>query len=511
MASSTLSISEQKQQANELRKSGKYDKALLIYENLWSETGDAFDGAGLLHCLRKLGIYDKAIPFADELIVKYPTFEWCKKEVYHQNLNSEIHKICSLQKIVDIRQVSEIMYFLELKVDTVFGMPLKIAPSGISADFDRDIHLVIPVDGDISRIKPYMILVGNLSSYLEHAVTEVIYQTEAISAVKAIQLAHDQGIPVHTITSQNINTELQLLQVSEQVKDDIRNAINAGREAIIPERNLTFHDWNGVGYIIQDPSKGSGAYLISGGLGGGAFVDASGFDNVILVPVSATASEANKATIKQMVCFPGIDNQPRNKVDICYTVIAFEDIDKEEIDSCGSTDPGCKKKYKYSHSFFAQPLIDIKEHGSEAYLTKYIKAEHWQSQDGARYMRAGEQILLMIESLMYGFQATEHNLSSGSGYRTQDRNEYLRQQGIGASKTSNHMDGVAADITLAKNGINIPKCWVLFAAFSFCSFGLSANCEVLSEDTKTKKYTFVHIAKPASPNFDIHNGFWGCE
>jgi hypothetical protein len=86
------------------------------------------------------------------------------------------------------------MYFLEVKVDTLFGVPTNITLSGITADMDRDIHLVIPTDGDVSRIKPHMQLVGNLSSYLEHAVSEGVYQTEAISAVKAIQLAYDQGI-----------------------------------------------------------------------------------------------------------------------------------------------------------------------------------------------------------------------------------------------------------------------------------------------------------------------------
>lgn len=107
MTSSTLSISEQKQQANELRKSEKYDKALLIYENLWSETGDAFDGAGLLHCLRKLEIYDKAIPFADELIVKYPTFEWCKKEIIWTYVNGILDKLKDDEPIENILDVAQ--------------------------------------------------------------------------------------------------------------------------------------------------------------------------------------------------------------------------------------------------------------------------------------------------------------------------------------------------------------------------------------------------------------------
>jgi hypothetical protein len=53
------------------------------------------------------------------------------------------------------------------------------------------------------------------------------------------------------------------------VKDDVRNSVNAGEKVIIPKTNIQYNDWNGVGYIILDPIKGTGAYMISGGLAGG--------------------------------------------------------------------------------------------------------------------------------------------------------------------------------------------------------------------------------------------------
>ena len=33
-------------------------KKLLLYRSLWKETGDKFDGAGLLHCFRKLELFN---------------------------------------------------------------------------------------------------------------------------------------------------------------------------------------------------------------------------------------------------------------------------------------------------------------------------------------------------------------------------------------------------------------------------------------------------------------------
>ena len=55
---------EQKNKANALRKNGDFEEALIIYRDLWNENGDKFDGAGLLHCLRKLELFDEAIILA---------------------------------------------------------------------------------------------------------------------------------------------------------------------------------------------------------------------------------------------------------------------------------------------------------------------------------------------------------------------------------------------------------------------------------------------------------------
>jgi len=98
-------LTEQKQKANELRKAGNHNEALLLYRNLWKETGDKFDGAGFLHCLRKLELFDEAIVLADELIVKYPEFDWCRNEViwtYIQGILDKFKEEEPLEKVVEI-------------------------------------------------------------------------------------------------------------------------------------------------------------------------------------------------------------------------------------------------------------------------------------------------------------------------------------------------------------------------------------------------------------------------
>jgi hypothetical protein len=424
-------------------------------------------------------------------------------QLYHHNLNMSIRQIAPLHNVVDIREVSEMMYFLTVQVDDIFGAPLKITPVGITGDMDRDTHLIIPVDGDLPRIKPYMQLVGNQSSYLEHSVTEGVYQTDAVSAVKGLQLAYDQGIPVHTITIETLPSLLPLLQLSPAVEAEIQNAVNAGKEVIVPERNLTLFDWTGVGYIVQNPVNGEGAYRISGGVGGVGIVREALIRDLLVTVLDQIASQAHGAMERLRICFPGPDNQYYNFPldDVCYTEVTFEEIEED----CGTADPGCRKKYAPSHGDVARPLIDSEENGLDVHLTKNITARQWRSQDLAKYMRTGFAILTTVEELMAFFTAKKHGIdTSGSGYRTQDRNDALRRQGNNRpSLTSHHMDGVAADIVLS-DFVTPPdpspsiKCQVLFQASTL----VGQNGAVKDEGTPNS----VHISIPTKERNDV----WNC-
>lgn len=52
-------LNSRKEEANRLRKEGKFEEALAIYRDLWKDNGDKFDGCGLLNCLRNLQIWSK--------------------------------------------------------------------------------------------------------------------------------------------------------------------------------------------------------------------------------------------------------------------------------------------------------------------------------------------------------------------------------------------------------------------------------------------------------------------
>ena len=63
---------------------------------------------------------------------------------------------------------------------------------------------------------------------------------------------------------------MNAITVSDQVKKDIRSAVNAGRIVIIPEKEITINQWSGIGYMVLDPDTYACGYMISGGMAGGS-------------------------------------------------------------------------------------------------------------------------------------------------------------------------------------------------------------------------------------------------
>src|SRR5690554_3827096 len=126
-----------------------------------------------------------------------------------------------------------------------------------------------------------------------------------ISAVKAIQLAAAEGQKIWTITQANLDIALANIQLSNDIKTDILNAVNAGQEVTTHEKFVNFYGKTSAGYIILDPTTGAGAYMITSGESGGdiltnlgsflssysLFVESSKITSAVLGPWVAIASQ----------------------------------------------------------------------------------------------------------------------------------------------------------------------------------------------------------------------------
>ncbi len=199
---------------------------------------------------------------------------------YYAELDAMDYVSSKTMGVAAIRLPSETIFSFELKVNKFLGSPLSVNSGELSMDVDRAMTLIKSFDGNKEKPKHFMLASGTNGSALEYSVPEQLFSTpdnqaQGISAVKALQIANDQGMPIYTINQTNINTILPQLQVDVDVKADIQNAVNAGKEVTVSKNDITFNGWTGCGYIIIDPVTGAGAYMISGGIGGGQLLIAS--------------------------------------------------------------------------------------------------------------------------------------------------------------------------------------------------------------------------------------------
>lgn len=163
----------------------------------------------------------------------------------------------------------------EPNVTYFFGFPRSIKPGGVALDIPL-IHITAANDGHLEKKKQFTLQTGILSSALEHAVPEQLFVNaqnpgEAISAVKALQKANAAGQRIYHITPANQSAILGNIHHDVDTMNEIRNALNAGKEVITHTDAVSVPGWSGAGYIITDPGTGDGAFKIAGGGNGGFY------------------------------------------------------------------------------------------------------------------------------------------------------------------------------------------------------------------------------------------------
>ncbi|HEW97299.1 MAG: hypothetical protein DRR16_13385 [Candidatus Parabeggiatoa sp. nov. 3] len=158
-----------------------------------------------------------------------------------------------------------------------FGVPRQVEMSGIRVDMDAVAQSLWARNNDVQIANAIGQQVGIMTSVLEHRIPEMLFTNdehpgEAVSAVKALAIANAEGQRIYQVTSENVNAVLPVLNISSEVKDEIRASVAVGKKATVSQNNITVGGWTGVGYIIADPDTGAGAYRISGG-GNGGFLE----------------------------------------------------------------------------------------------------------------------------------------------------------------------------------------------------------------------------------------------
>jgi transglutaminase-like putative cysteine protease len=177
-------------------------------------------------------------------------------------------------KVATVRLPSEGLSLAPVSIKYVFGIPYNGSYSEKGLDVVRDKEAVISLDGNKTKVKRFNQNAGIIGSLFEGLVFDQLFGYEignGISTVRVLELANSQGIPIYYINVSNLDAVIPNLQISGDVINDIRNAVNAGKEVIVPKTNITHNGWIGTGYVVRDPNTGSGGYIIEGGTAGGIY------------------------------------------------------------------------------------------------------------------------------------------------------------------------------------------------------------------------------------------------
>jgi len=209
------------------------------------------------------------------------------------SLNDQQNEVAAKSTgMVYYRQPSYGLFSTSIQTSYSYGVPKNISFSGLLIDIDFSLSSIIDKKNDTQAAVFFNESSGRRLSKMEHLIPERLFSNEnnsgeAVSAVKALSIALQEGQKIYLLTENNLNAILPTLDIESEVKEDIRNSVTAGLEVTVSGKNIQIHGWKGVGYIIIDPDTGAGAYKISGGYNGGFYGGAafSAIINILIVSI----------------------------------------------------------------------------------------------------------------------------------------------------------------------------------------------------------------------------------
>jgi RHS repeat-associated protein len=164
-------------------------------------------------------------------------------------------------------------FMAPLNATYAFGVPRTAHFSGYLTDIKQNVYAA--VNNTQQEQMMMFTQIGTTGSLLEAAVWEMLFNlplATGATAAKVLVAANEQKIPVYLIDQSNVAQIMPLLQLTTDTKQEIQNAVNAGKRVVTPEREVSLGRWQGAGYVIQDPTTGAGVYQIDGGASGGLVV-----------------------------------------------------------------------------------------------------------------------------------------------------------------------------------------------------------------------------------------------
>lgn len=153
-------------------------------------------------------------------------------------------------------RVSEAMVMETIRIFEKDGV-MYFRPSGFIIDAPHMTDWWFSADGDERDHAWRHDISGTTVSSLEHLLWEDMTAIPSISSIKGMRVAHEQGVPIYSINTANVEALLPTMNVPGWVIFYIRwVVVDNGGEVIVPRDTFRYHRWQGIVLIADKPSVG---------------------------------------------------------------------------------------------------------------------------------------------------------------------------------------------------------------------------------------------------------------
>ena len=155
----------------------------------------------------------------------------------------------------------------DLKVADQFGLPFTASVDRLKLNIIYDYNIPVAINQEkIAGEKQFPFTSALTGTALEHNVLAQSFSGEAASAARVIQQANNLNKKVYTVTANNVNEIIPLLDLPAAMINDIRNAVNANIEVTVPECAVPLNGTEYFAYVKRDiTTSASEFYLDSRG------------------------------------------------------------------------------------------------------------------------------------------------------------------------------------------------------------------------------------------------------
>ena len=209
---------------------------------------DALTGEQLMASANRLqAAVDAQTTERDSLVGEYL---YLTGMLYHYRLGSSEKQTARQYRVHHYRKPSALVCSASLDMNRAAGdFPLSIRGYRLIFDFGNNYSMVIPKTDDLESRLDCVLAIGPEMSALEHVVLQEMFLSPAVSAVKLVELANEQGVPIYDITPENRNAMMAELDLPAEDLALIERELDRGQSVTVSKTRLTAGNYIGAPVI----------------------------------------------------------------------------------------------------------------------------------------------------------------------------------------------------------------------------------------------------------------------